>query len=86
MGSALSAGVSGLKAHQAMLDVAGNNLANVNTMGFKGSSVTFSELLSQTIKGASGSSDNLGGTNPQQIGSGVEVTGVRKNMTQGNIV
>ena len=86
MGSALSAGVSGLKAHQAMLDVAGNNLANVNTTGFKGSSVTFSELLSQTIKGASGSSDNLGGTNPQQIGSGVEVSGVRKDMGQGNIV
>lgn len=86
MGSALSAGVSGLKAHQAMLDVAGNNLANVNTTGFKSSSVTFAELLSQTIKGASGSSDNLGGTNPQQIGSGVEVSGIRRNITQGNIV
>jgi len=86
MGSALSAGVSGLKAHQAMLDVAGSNLANVNTTGFKSSSVTFSELLSQTLKGASGSSENLGGTNPQQVGSGVEVSGVRKNMTQGNIV
>ncbi|MCE5186734.1 MAG: flagellar hook-basal body complex protein [Planctomycetaceae bacterium] len=86
MGSALSAGVSGLKAHQAMLDVAGNNLANVNTVGFKGSSVMFAELLSQTLKGASGSSDNLGGTNPTQIGSGVEVSGVRKDMSQGNIV
>ena len=86
MGSALSAGVSGLKAHQTMLDVAGNNLANVNTTGFKGSSVTFAELLSQTVKGASGSSDNLGGTNPQEVGSGVEVSGIRKNMTQGNIV
>lgn len=86
MGSALSAGVSGLKAHQAMLDVAGNNLANVNTTGFKSSSVTFAELLSQTIKGASGSSDNLGGTNPQQIGSGVEVSGIRRNINQGNIV
>lgn len=86
MGSALSAGVSGLKAHQAMLDVAGNNLANVNTTGFKGSSVNFAELLSQTLKGASGSSDNLGGTNPTQIGSGVEVSGVRKDMSQGNIV
>lgn len=86
MGSALSAGVSGLKAHQSMLDVAGNNLANVNTTGFKGSSVTFSELLSQTLKSASGSSDNLGGTNPSQIGSGVDISGIRKNMTQGNIV
>jgi flagellar hook protein FlgE len=86
MGSALSAGVSGLKAHQAMLDVAGNNLANVNTAGFKGSSVSFAELLSQTLKGASGASENLGGTNPTQIGSGVVVAGVRKDMSQGNIV
>lgn len=86
MGSALSAGVSGLKAHQAMLDVAGNNLSNVNTAGFKGSAVTFAELLSQTLKGASGASDNLGGTNPTQIGSGVVVGGVRKDMSQGNIV
>ena len=86
MGSALAAGVSGLKAHQAMLDVAGNNLANVNTTGYKNSSVTFSELLSQTIKGASGSSENLGGTNPQQFGSGVEVSGIRRNLSQGNIV
>ena len=61
MGSALSAGVSGLKCHQTMLDVAGNNLANVNTVGFKGSSVTFAELLSQTIRRASGPSSSLGG-------------------------
>ncbi len=86
MSSALSAAVSGLKAHQTMLDVAGNNLANVNTAGYKTSSVTFAELLSQTIKGASGPSGNLGGVNPQQAGSGVEVSGIRRDMGQGNVV
>jgi flagellar hook protein FlgE len=85
MGSALSAGVSGLKAFQTMLDVAGNNLANVNTIGYKGSAVTFAELLSQTIRQASGPSGTLGGVNPQQMGSGVVVSSVKRDMSQGNI-
>ena len=83
---ALTAGVSGLKAHQAMLDVAGNNLANLNTVGYKASSVTFAELLSQTIKKASGPSGSLGGVNPQQMGSGVGIASVARNMSQGNIL
>ena len=86
MSSALSAAVSGLKAHQTMLDVAGNNLANVNTVGYKSSTVTFAELLSQTIRGATGPTSSLGGTNPQQAGSGVEVAGIARNQSQGNIV
>ncbi|MBN2271156.1 MAG: flagellar hook-basal body complex protein [Sedimentisphaerales bacterium] len=86
MSFALSAGVTGLQAHQQMLDVAGNNLANVNTTGFKASRITFSELLSQTIKKASQPTSTVGGTNPQQIGSGVGVSGISPNMTQGNIV
>lgn len=86
MGSALTAGVSGLKAFQAMLDVAGNNLANVNTVGFKGSSVTFAELLSQTIRQASGPSGAMGGVNPQQMGSGVTVAAINRDMSQGSIV
>ena len=86
MGSALSAAVSGLKAHQTMLDVAGNNLANINTTGYKSSNVTFAELLSQTIKKASAPSGNLGGVNPQQMGSGVGVATISHNMTQGNII
>lgn len=85
MGSALSAAVTGLKAHQYMLDVAGNNLANINTVGFKSSSITFAELLSQTIKNASGPSANLGGVNPQQMGNGVGIASVTRNMTQGSI-
>lgn len=86
MSFALSAGVSGLQAHQKMLDVAGNNLANVNTTAFKSSQITFSELLSETIKKASQPTSTVGGTNPQQMGSGVGVAGISPNMTQGNIV
>ncbi|MBE0535205.1 MAG: flagellar hook-basal body complex protein [Phycisphaerae bacterium] len=85
MGSALSAAVTGLKAHQNMLDVAGNNLANVNTVGYKSSSITFAELLSQTVKKASGPSGTLGGMNPQQLGNGVGIASIVRNMTQGNI-
>ena len=83
---ALSSGVTGLQAHQKMLDVAGNNLANVNTTGFKSSRMTFSELLSQTIKKASQPTSTVGGTNPQQMGSGVGIAGISPDMTQGNIV
>ncbi|MBL7154369.1 MAG: hypothetical protein ISS79_11685, partial [Phycisphaerae bacterium] len=86
MSFALSAGVTGLQAHQRMLDVSGNNLANVNTTGFKTSRITFSELLSQTIKKASQPTSTVGGTNPQQMGSGVGIAGISPNMQQGNIV
>jgi flagellar hook protein FlgE len=86
MSFALSAGVSGLQAHQKMLDIAGNNLANVNTTAFKASRITFSELLSDTIRKASQPTANVGGTNPQQMGSGVGVSNITPNMTQGNIV
>jgi flagellar hook protein FlgE len=86
MSSALSAGVSGLQAHQKMLDIAGNNLANVNTTAFKTSRITFSELLSETLKKASQATTTTGGTNPQQLGSGVGVSGITPNMAQGSIV
>ena len=86
MSFALSAGVTGLQAHQKMLDIAGNNLANVNTTAFKSSRITFSELLSETIKKASQPTAGVGGTNPQQMGSGVGVSGISPNMAQGNIV
>ncbi len=82
---ALASGVSGLKSHQTMLDVTGNNLANVNTMAFKSSSVNFSEMLSQTFRAASPPSGAVGGTNPLQIGSGVQLASVDRNMTQGTM-
>jgi len=86
MSLALSAGVTGLQAHQKMLDVAGNNLANVNTTAFKASSITFSELLSETVKKASQPTSTVGGTNPQQMGTGVGIAGISPNMSQGSIV
>ncbi len=86
MSYALSSGVTGLQANQEMLDVAGNNLANVNTTGFKASRVDFAELLSQTLKEASEPTDRVGGTNPQQMGSGVGVATITPNVGQGSIV
>ncbi|MHC4644154.1 MAG: flagellar hook protein FlgE [Planctomycetota bacterium] len=86
MSGALSAGVTGLQAHQKMLDIAGNNLANVNTTAFKTSRITFSELLSETIKKASQPTSGVGGTNPQQLGSGVGIAGITPSMSQGSLV
>ncbi|MCD4831059.1 MAG: flagellar hook-basal body complex protein [Anaerohalosphaeraceae bacterium] len=86
MSFALSAGVSGLQAHQKMLDISGNNLANVNTTAYKSSRITFSELLSQTVKKASQPTGTVGGTNPQQLGSGVGIASISPDMSQGNIV
>lgn len=86
MSFALSAGVTGLQAHQKMLDVTGNNLANVNTVGYKGSRIVFSELLSQILKKASQPTAMVGGTNPQQIGSGVGIAGINPDMSQGNLM
>ena len=65
--------VSGLKTHQTKMDVIGNNIANVNTVAFKESSVTFSEIMYQTISGASGANatTGTGGINAKQIGLGV---------------
>ncbi len=65
--------VSGLRAHQTRMDVIGNNIANVNTVGFKGSRVTFQEVFSQTLRGAGSPQDGRGGTNPQQVGLGINV-------------
>jgi flagellar hook protein FlgE len=77
-------GVSGLRAHQAKMDTIGNNIANVNTVGFKGNSVTFQEVFSQTIKGAGSPQGGRGGTNPQQIGLGVNVSALDINMGKGS--
>ncbi len=86
MSFALSAGVSGLQAHQKMLDIAGNNLANVNTTAFKAKTINFSELLNETITKGTQPTPTIGGTNPQQRGGGVKVAGITSNMSQGNIV
>jgi len=79
------AGVSGLNSHQQMMDVTGNNISNVNTIGFKSSRVTFKEMLSQTIQGASAPQANRAGTNPQQVGLGVGVGSIDSDMSSGNL-
>lgn len=79
----LFAGVSGMRAHQGMMDVVGNNIANVNTTGFKGSTVTFQDLLSQTVSGAGAPTEMQGGTNPAQVGLGVRMSSVTTNFSQG---
>ncbi|ADO76706.1 flagellar hook protein FlgE [Halanaerobium praevalens] len=79
------AGVSGLNSHQQMMDVTGNNISNVNTVGFKSSRVTFKEMLSQTIRGASAPQENRAGTNPQQVGLGVGVGSIDSDMSSGNL-
>lgn len=86
MDTSLLAGVSGLQAHQRMLDVTGNNLANVNTTAYKSSRVSFSELLGNTLKEASQPTSSMGGTNPMQIGAGVQVASIDRNMTQGSLM
>jgi len=86
MSYALSSGVTGLQAHQQMLDVAGNNIANVNTTAYKSSRIGFAELLSQTLEQASQPTERVGGTNPQQMGSGVGIAAITPKMTQGSIV
>lgn len=72
----LFSGVSGLKVHQTRMDVIGNNIANINTIGFKGSRTTFSDMLSQLQRNASSPTSNLGGINPRQIGLGAAVESV----------
>ncbi|AOT68276.1 flagellar hook protein FlgE [Geosporobacter ferrireducens] len=75
--------VSGLRVHQTKMDVIGNNIANVNTVGFKASKVTFQEVFSQVIKGASSPQGGMGGTNPQQIGLGASIASMNVRHTQG---
>lgn len=79
----MNAAVASLSAHQTKMDVIGNNIANVNTVGFKKSNVTFKESFSQVIQGASGPGDGRGGTNPVQIGFGADVGSIGTVMTSG---
>ena len=77
-------GVSGLRSHQVYLDTVGNNIANVNTAGYKSGQVVFQDLLSQTMNGAGRPTEIYGGTNPYQVGLGTTIAGVQKNFTQGS--
>lgn len=75
--------ISGLRAHQTWMDVIGNNIANVNTTGFKVGRVRFTDILSQLVRGASGPTEQRGGINPLQIGLGAVVGAVDTIHTQG---
>jgi flagellar hook protein FlgE len=85
----LSAGTSSLRAHQQRLDVISNNIANVNTIGFKGSRTTFAEQFSQTFGSGSSPSNiaagGIGGVDPVQIGLGVRLGAIKLDLNQGSI-
>jgi len=85
MQRALSSGVSGMLNHQLVLDVTANNLANVNTPGFKSSRVSFSTALVQTQFAGSAPGSSIGGQNPRQAGLGMEATSIDLDMRQGAI-
>lgn len=81
----LFAGVSGLRNHQVRMDVIGNNVANVNTVAYKTSRVTFKEGFAQLLQGASRPPGDHGGINPIQVGLGMQVGSIDQLFTQGNI-
>lgn len=77
------AGISGMRGFQTKLDVVGNNIANVNTVGFKKGRVTFQDMMSQTTRGAQAPTANRGGTNPAQVGLGSQLGTIDNIHTQG---
>ncbi|MFP5113129.1 flagellar hook-basal body complex protein [Bacillaceae bacterium C204] len=80
----LYSGVSGMKGFQTKLDVIGNNVANVNTVGFKKGRVMFQDIISQNMAGATAPSSDRGGVNPKQVGLGVKISSVDTVFTPGS--
>lgn len=86
MANSLLTGISGLRGHQKMLEVVGNNLANLNTTSFKASRVLFSDLMYEVQRGASSSTSGfLGSVNAVQIGTGSRLSQVDRDFQQGNL-
>ncbi len=81
----LYSGVSGLQNHQIRMDVIGNNISNINTIGFKKGRVNFQDMLSQTMSGSAKPTAELGGVNPKQVGLGMTVASVDTIQTQGSM-
>jgi flagellar hook protein FlgE len=81
----LFGGVSGLRNHQVMMDVIGNNIANVNTVAYKSGRVTFKDSLYQTMQGAQRPLSNRGGVNPMQVGLGMGINSIDSNFSQGTL-
>lgn len=85
MQKSLDTAISAVKAQQTKLDVTANNIANVNTVGFKKSRTMFSTMLNQAIRTASAGTDNSGGINPSSIGLGVQVASIDTLHSQGTL-
>ena len=83
MMEAMGSAISGLEAQQTMLNTTANNLANVDTIGYKSQTTSFVDELSQTLQGGSAATTFNGGSNPQQVGLGVQVGAIENNMGQG---
>jgi flagellar hook protein FlgE len=83
--ASLFAGVAGLRNHQVRMNVIGNNISNINTIGFKAGRSIFREALVQTLRGAGRPSSISGGTNPVQLGLGMEVASIDNSFTQGGL-
>ncbi len=81
----LDSAVTGLRNHQVRMDIIGNNIANVNTVGYKASRVTFEESLSQLLQGSTRPPGESGGKNPVQVGLGMSVGSIDAMFTQGNL-
>lgn len=81
----LYSGVSGLQNHQTKMDVIGNNISNVNTVGFKRGRVNFQDMISQQMSGAAKPTDEIGGVNPKEVGLGMTVASIDTIFNQGNL-
>ena len=80
-----STGLTGLQSNQMFLDIIGNNLSNVNTIGYRADRASFTDIFSQTFSPGAAPGAGIGGMNPVQIGSGTRVGSVAKIFTQGNL-
>ena len=82
---ALNTGVLGMRQFQISMDVIGNNLANINTVAYKGARAEFQDTLSQTLKAPSTDTANTSGTIGMQVGSGMTVSSIKNQFTQGSM-
>jgi flagellar hook protein FlgE len=80
----LFSSISGMRAHQTMMDVVGNNISNANSVGYKSSNIVFEDTLSQMVRGSSAPSATQGGLNPMQVGLGVKTAAIATNFGQGS--
>ncbi len=86
MANAMMTGMTGLQSHQKMIEVVGNNLANLNTVGYRQKTAVFSDVMYDTLRGGSSGVPGVsGGTNPLQVGTGSKLAGIRTSMNSGGM-